>query len=229
MDEVGELDRVLDEEDRHVVADEIPVAFVGVELDREPAYVARGVGRPAGAGDRREPDEDRRAPPGSRRKPAVVTSERVARKLEVAMRRGAARMDDPLRDPLVVEVGDLLAEVEVLEQRGAPLPGAQRVVGVVDPNSLIGSQVGSGRPAVLFQLRLLVVLVRPPIGGVTTRHCGRCLSNAREKRDLMFSQGMTTSVECAHGGRRLTCRLVVDLMVSPMRQFLISFISAYLD
>ena len=40
VDEVGEFDRVLDEEDRHVVADEIEVAFLRVELDGEAADVA---------------------------------------------------------------------------------------------------------------------------------------------------------------------------------------------
>ena len=39
--------------------------------------------------------------------------------LEVAVRAGAARVDDALGDALVVEVGDLLAEDEVLEQRRA--------------------------------------------------------------------------------------------------------------
>ena len=43
--------------------------------------------------------------------------------LEVAMRAEAAGMDHPLGDALVVEMEDLLAEVEVLEQRrpGAPI------------------------------------------------------------------------------------------------------------
>ena len=60
MDHVGELDRVLDEEDRDVVADEVPVALLGVELDREAADVARQVGRALVAGDGREADEGRR-------------------------------------------------------------------------------------------------------------------------------------------------------------------------
>lgn len=44
VDEVGELDRVLNEEYRHVVADEIEIAFFGVELDGEAAHVANGIG-----------------------------------------------------------------------------------------------------------------------------------------------------------------------------------------
>ena len=61
VDQIGKLHRVLDEEHRDVVADEVPVAFVRVELDREAAHVARGVGRAALADDGREAHEHRRA------------------------------------------------------------------------------------------------------------------------------------------------------------------------
>jgi hypothetical protein len=61
VDQVGELHRVLDEEHGDVVADQVPVALVGVELDGEAAHVARGVGRAALAGHRREAHEHRRA------------------------------------------------------------------------------------------------------------------------------------------------------------------------
>ena len=54
VDEVGELDRVADEEDAEVVADQIPVAVLGVELDREAARVARRLGGVPAAGDRGE-------------------------------------------------------------------------------------------------------------------------------------------------------------------------------
>ena len=47
VDEVGELDAVPDEEHRDVVADEIEVALGRVELRREAADVADGVGRAA--------------------------------------------------------------------------------------------------------------------------------------------------------------------------------------
>ena len=60
VDEVGELDRVLDEEHRDVVADEVPVALLRVELHREAAHVAGEVGRALVAGDGREPHEHRR-------------------------------------------------------------------------------------------------------------------------------------------------------------------------
>ena len=65
VDDVGELDPVLDEEDRHVVADEVEGALVGVELRREAAGVAHRVGRAARA---RAPSRTARTPV-SRRPP----------------------------------------------------------------------------------------------------------------------------------------------------------------
>jgi hypothetical protein len=44
LDEIGELVRVAHEEHRRIVADQIPVAFLGVELDGEAAHVAFGIG-----------------------------------------------------------------------------------------------------------------------------------------------------------------------------------------
>ena len=58
--EVGEAQRVAEEEHRRVVADDVPVAFVGVELQRVAADVALGVGGAALAGDRGEAGEHRR-------------------------------------------------------------------------------------------------------------------------------------------------------------------------
>ena len=61
VDEVLELRRVADEEDRRVVADQVVVALLGVELQREAARVADGVGEALLAGHGREAREHRRA------------------------------------------------------------------------------------------------------------------------------------------------------------------------
>ena len=73
VNQIRKLHRVLDEEHRDVVADEIPVALVGVELHGEAAHVARGVGRAALADDGREAHEHRRALPASAKIDARVT------------------------------------------------------------------------------------------------------------------------------------------------------------
>src|SRR5204862_56044 len=46
MDDVGKFDRVLNKENGDVVSDEIPVALLGIELDRKPAHITRQIGRP---------------------------------------------------------------------------------------------------------------------------------------------------------------------------------------
>jgi hypothetical protein len=61
VDEHLELVGIADEEDGRVVADEIPVALVGVELDGEAAHVALGVGGAALAGDGGEAEEGSRS------------------------------------------------------------------------------------------------------------------------------------------------------------------------
>jgi hypothetical protein len=45
----------------------------------------------------------------------------------MAVRAGAARVHDPFRNPLVVEMGDLLAQMEVLHQGRA---GMRRLSGI---------------------------------------------------------------------------------------------------
>ena len=50
MVEVGEFKRVTQEEDRGIVADQVPVAFFGVELHGKTADIAFGIGRAAFTG-----------------------------------------------------------------------------------------------------------------------------------------------------------------------------------
>ena len=58
VDDVGELDGVADEEDGEVVADQIPVAVLGVELHREAARVTSDLLRVAAADHGREADRE---------------------------------------------------------------------------------------------------------------------------------------------------------------------------
>jgi precorrin-3B methylase len=65
-------------------------------------------------------------------------------------------VDHSLRDPLVIEVSDLLPGMEVLQQRRTAFARGQRVVGVVDPNALLCRQLsGCALHPVLFELFLL--------------------------------------------------------------------------
>ena len=140
MDHVGKLDRILNEEHRDVVADEVPVAFLGVELDREAAHVARQIGRPLAAGHGREADESRRLFAGALEQIGAGDVGQRSVILEIAVRAVAAGMHDPLGNALVVEMEDLLAEMEIFE-RGRPAPAdAQRILVVGDRRALLRRQ-----------------------------------------------------------------------------------------
>src|SRR4029077_11648838 len=69
-------------------------------------------------------------------------------RLEIAVRAAAAGMNDSLGNALVVEMGDLLAQDEILEQRGAARAALERVLIVRDRRTLIGGEcrvAGAGR------------------------------------------------------------------------------------
>lgn len=163
MDEVGELDRILDEEHRHVVADQVEVAFVGIELHGEAAYVThriRGPARPLHGGETHE-DRGTLARLGEEAGLGQVAEVLVG--LEVAMRRRATSVDHALGNALVVEVGDLLAHDEVFEQRRSALAGLQGVLVIGDAGAGIGAQGLSGGVLAiglqLFQLGVAVATV----------------------------------------------------------------------
>jgi hypothetical protein len=52
-------------------------------------------------------------------------------------------VDDPLRYAFVVKMGDLLAQMKILEQRRTAVAGLKRVIGVGQPETLGG---GKGIP-----------------------------------------------------------------------------------
>jgi hypothetical protein len=116
VNDVGKLDAVLNEEHRDVVADQVEVAFVGVELDRESAGVTHRVGRPARTQDRREPAERLRLLALAAQEAGLGDRRRGAVGLEHSVRRGTTGVHDAFGDALVVEVRDLLPQVEVLEK-----------------------------------------------------------------------------------------------------------------
>ena len=115
-DEVRELHRVADEEHRGVVADEVVVALGGVELQREAARVAPGVGAALLAGHGGEARQHLgparpagTARPWCTRETSSVVSNTPNAPLPLAC-------DVALRHALAVEVRHLLEEVDVVQQ-----------------------------------------------------------------------------------------------------------------
>ena len=58
MNHIRELHGILDEKYGNVVANNVPVALLGVELDREATYISNSVGRATTTENCREAEED---------------------------------------------------------------------------------------------------------------------------------------------------------------------------
>ncbi|KAI9166472.1 LOW QUALITY PROTEIN: putative two component histidine kinase [Paramyrothecium foliicola] len=163
VDDVRELHGVLDEEDGDVVADEVPVALLGVELDGEAAHVADRVGGPAAAEDGGEAHEDGRLAGRVGQDAGRGDVLGGLEEGELAKGAGAAGVDDSLWDALVVEAVDLgmrlpdgldrtqgvsqylLTAKVVLQQRRSELVlpvHAQPVVGVGLLHAKVGCDAG---------------------------------------------------------------------------------------
>lgn len=152
VDEVGgELDRVLDEEDGRVVADEVVVAVLGVELDGESARVTPGVGGAALlAGDGGEAHE-RLGPGAGLEQSGLRVAAHVVGDDQFAERTAALGVDDALRDTLTIELGELLDQVVVVQQDGACVPAVR------DSLSL-----ATGIPKLLVVARCVSGMAKPP-------------------------------------------------------------------
>ncbi|MNL39333.1 hypothetical protein D3C87_1616070 [compost metagenome] len=139
--QVRELHRVLDEEDRHVVADQVPVAFVGIELDGKAAHVARGVLGPPLARHRGKAHEHRRALAFfcKQGRGGQIGQGLVA--LEVTVGGRAARVHDALGNALVVEVRNFFTQDEVFQQRRPAHARLERMLVVRHRHTLVGRQL----------------------------------------------------------------------------------------
>jgi hypothetical protein len=53
--------RVLDKEHGNIISNEVPISFIGIELNGKPPHVTRGIGRTTLTGNRGEANRNRRA------------------------------------------------------------------------------------------------------------------------------------------------------------------------
>jgi len=63
-----------------------------------------------------------------------------------------ARVNDTLGNPLMIEMGDLLTEDEILQQRGAARAGPERVLIIGKCEALVGGERRVPAPRDLMQL-----------------------------------------------------------------------------
>lgn len=154
--EVGKLDRVLNKEDRHVVAHQVEVAFAGVELDRKTTHIAHGIARATWPLNRRETHENRRFLGRITQKTRLAECAVVFIRLEIAMGCGAAGVNNTLRDTLMVKVRDFFTHDEVFKQRRSTAADFKGVLVIGDFYAVVGAQrlAGGVRAKLLEALQL---------------------------------------------------------------------------
>ena len=128
VDEVREFVRVAHEEDRRVVADQIPVAHLGIEFEGKAAHVALGVGRARLAGDGGKARQHLRLLADLGEELGLAVARDVVRDGEDAERAPALGMDGALGNALAVLMRQLLEELIILHQDRAAGPGGERIL-----------------------------------------------------------------------------------------------------
>jgi len=137
---VGKLNGVLDEEHRNIVADDVPVAFLSVELYGESAHIPRQVKRAFVTCHGRETYERRGLFSAALKNVGLGDVGERLIGLEIAVRPEAAGVHDALGDALMIKVKDLLAQVEILKRSRPARTDPERVLIVGDGDALLRSQ-----------------------------------------------------------------------------------------
>lgn len=97
-------------------------------------------------------------------------------------------MNHTLWNALVVKMRDYLAGVKILQQRGAPDTGGERVIGVVDANALLGSEItrGSVHPG---RVELLLFGIRRAVHDVLLSGAGKTAAGYPGSRTTNIGRG----------------------------------------
>jgi hypothetical protein len=110
MVQIGELERIAQEENRRVVAHQVPVPFFGVKLQGKAANVSLGIGRTALSGNRGESSEHLGSLADLREYFRLCVFRDVVGYGEGSESAGSLGVHAAFRDDLTVEVRQLLDE-----------------------------------------------------------------------------------------------------------------------
>lgn len=132
MDEIREFQRIADEEDRRVVANEVPVSFPGIKLDRKAAHVAFRVGCAEFTGHGRKADQKIGLFADRIEQLRVRVLRNILRHREAAECAPAFGVDDALRNALAVLMRKLFKQLIVLQQQWTACARGKRVLVVGD-------------------------------------------------------------------------------------------------
>src|SRR5665647_3132860 len=120
MDEVREFYGILDEENRNVVANQVPVTFFRVKLDGKSAYVTRGIYRTRAACDGRYTSKYGGLLTNLGEYPGGGVLFQRGGQLEESMHARPSRVNDTLGNTLMIEMGDFFTKNEILQKRRTP-------------------------------------------------------------------------------------------------------------
>src|SRR5262249_12172536 len=168
-------ERIANKEDGSVVAGHIPVAFFGVELEREAAGIALGVSGTFFAADSGEAEEGGSLlADGAEEFCGGEFGDFGSGANEVAVSAGALGVDNAFGDAFAVEVSHFFEEQEIFEYDGTARSYGERVLVVADGTARIGSHMLTHglqqtlRPDGFFVLRHFSSKDEPQRGAATS-------------------------------------------------------------
>lgn len=163
-----ELCWVTQEEYWCVVGNNIPVAILGAKFDRKASRIAGAVVGPGLSTNGREAHRNRAFLSLLREDVGRSHARYGVRAFKVPVCTTSLCVDDPLRDPLAVEVGEQVDEMEILQQKRAVLTDSLSLVRVRHRGT-----VGGGIKCI-FGSHPTILLVRRELGGDMTSEAGIC-------------------------------------------------------
>ncbi|MNF54933.1 hypothetical protein D3C84_363770 [compost metagenome] len=128
VDKVWKLQWITNEEHGGIVANDVPVAFLGVELQGEPARITLGIGRTTLATHGGKPQESRGLLANCLKQLRAGVLSDIACHGERTVGTRAFGVYTALRDVFTVEVGKLLDQVKVVEQQRATRAGGTGIL-----------------------------------------------------------------------------------------------------
>ena len=105
--EVGEFDGILDEKHRNVVSNNIPISLVRVEFDRDASYISHGVRTTSASLYCGKAEENWGITGCVSKNSGMAHIFSTFIESEIAKGARSARMNDTLRNPLMVKTVDL--------------------------------------------------------------------------------------------------------------------------
>jgi hypothetical protein len=143
VNEIREFGRVSDEENGGVVTNQIPVTFFSVELDGETSGISFGISRTLFTTNSGESSEDRSSLSNSVQKFGLAELGDVVSDFEVTVSTGTLGVDDSFGDSFSVETGELVDQIEILEEDWAVFSSGEGVLVVVNGSTVRGGHDGS--------------------------------------------------------------------------------------